>query len=98
MEKSIKIPPEKQKYLEGLDRSILQWSVQHARLCIQADSAKNTIATLYQSHSNQINEQLQEAGVNPLLVLGAKYNAETGEITVELKDPVPEAAPSPNGS
>lgn len=96
MEKSIKISAERRKYIEDLDRSILHWSVQHTRLCMQADAARATVATLYQSHQKHIGEELQAAGVAPGDVVGARYDSDTGEVVVSLKDspPSPEASPS----
>lgn len=95
MRRTIKITEEKRKYFEDLDRSILNFSVDLGRAVLQVDGLKSTLATLYQSRQNHMNQQLAENGVVPTELVGAAIDPETGDVIVELRDPP--AAPS-NGS
>lgn len=98
MRRSIKIADEKRKYFEDLDRSILSHSVQHSRLELEAEAARAQLRTLYQSRQNHLNQQLQEAGIDPLALVGAGFDQETGEIVVELRELREASAPPPNAS
>ena len=65
---NIKLADDKAEKVQKIEMSINHWSIEHAKLSVQAKRMVDAIDTLYETRKRELDHLLTEAGQDPKLV------------------------------
>lgn len=98
---SVSIPPGDSESLLQIDTSFAHWSVEHAKLHLQAAEVMNNIRNLYDSRSQIIGRVFAHAHIKATDVVEVKLDPKTAKMMITLRDgaaePIGPTGPTDSG-